>query len=1244
MHAVTSFNARNSDELHVNLANRKDNETKGNSTPLISSPPSSPPWNVIHLARPSYFHAILAAIYVLIVPQLTWVVLLLTLVAPSPCRPVLLILHVYPFFFKDSNGACKRLRASSILSSFLPRRSFSPSISRRLLPILLLFIFILQIDTVQASDTDSQNNPSILDTAVASLFASTAALAMSTNTAKGEEEVEASTGRWTEQEHILFLKGLKAHGKKWKLVAAHVHTRTLLQTQTHAQGYFNKIMRERERREMTSGIRGDDDDPAIMGVENGGTQNAPVLRKSRREHAAGSWSFLVEHDAPEPAVEELWEPAARHRAREPAARRRAAGSRARLFLRTVPEWFANEENGFSREELKEELSKRNFTEVFGYLKDKHSFDYSKTTLWNYIKKDPDLSEIRENFAHGQVASWFADKEEGPFRLVALKEALSKMNVMEVYRYLKDKHGFLHSYNALLKYIKKVPDLSEIRNSRSIPVAPWFADEEEGPLRRITLKEELGKTGNVSQVHGYLRDNRGFPCGYNPFLRYINNDSELSEIYHSFFVSVVDSWLADKDEGPSRLFTLKMAMQNSNSVQEVKDAWDDLEDAPFLSFPALAQYLRNNLQHCSEDLKADCKRKRSKSTADGNWVSDRRGVAESHYKVQFEYHLASFPDTPKCKGLRVTSSERKLEVHGMDGNVIQTVPYWVSGVVLSQYRSIMIMTGMTSMGLHGSGGELDSEYTEDDEDYEVFQDSADAQDDSEETPDGTGIHEQKKKVTLSLVLNLGSKEDKRGLHATRFIALAEKNRLITNEVVEELIGNDIFSAARTSEDQKTLALDLISAGRGRKNNKTVMRRFKGNSKKDKAMTAILNLADELGLVITRALILRYKDGCGTIHSDGVYRSTNTFCKVIFKYGGGNFLMREGKDGDFCVVSLVTPPVKTQASELGRRPSLKPSSNPSVDDKKIEGGDWGFTAAGSAVGGVDLTSYSNSGITPSMSTMVQTPRQRGGGGMGDGYNEGYDEGDDEYVQRAPLAARGKKIFIECFSGGGAPASVDTDITKGMGGLGVSPTSASAAAAASSTATQRQRDISYKDMSPGGLSIPEEDEEDWALFAEIMALPESTKSISGKSPSHKKGRMFSPKTTEFMSQQVVSTAGPLGGEVVDADDDDPPLPIFVSGVSAVMPDFPDDASGKKLRSLYEYIVSVGFNGELVSGFTVDFTRSNSHNKKKKYHYFVGRDGKKHRSRLDVAKHLQIVVRDRLQIAVKQAWGMSEAKKNKW
>ncbi len=49
------------------------------------------------------------------------------------------------------------------------------------------------------------------------------------------------TGRWTRKEHDLFLEALKKYGKEWKKVASWVGTRTVVQTRTHAQKYFQKL-------------------------------------------------------------------------------------------------------------------------------------------------------------------------------------------------------------------------------------------------------------------------------------------------------------------------------------------------------------------------------------------------------------------------------------------------------------------------------------------------------------------------------------------------------------------------------------------------------------------------------------------------------------------------------------------------------------------------------------------------------------------------------------------------------------------------------------------------------------------------------------------------------------------------------------------------------------------------------------------------------------------------------------------
>jgi SHAQKYF class myb-like DNA-binding protein len=57
------------------------------------------------------------------------------------------------------------------------------------------------------------------------------------------ETGQEHTGRWTREEHSAFLSALKAYGKEWKKVAAKVKTRTVVQTRTHAQKYFQKLQK-----------------------------------------------------------------------------------------------------------------------------------------------------------------------------------------------------------------------------------------------------------------------------------------------------------------------------------------------------------------------------------------------------------------------------------------------------------------------------------------------------------------------------------------------------------------------------------------------------------------------------------------------------------------------------------------------------------------------------------------------------------------------------------------------------------------------------------------------------------------------------------------------------------------------------------------------------------------------------------------------------------------------------------------
>jgi SHAQKYF class myb-like DNA-binding protein len=84
------------------------------------------------------------------------------------------------------------------------------------------------------------------------------------------------TGRWTKAEHEAFLSALQTYGKEWKKVAAKVKTRTVVQTRTHAQKYFQKLQKAIES-------TGKDDVTQVhMGIDSG------VLDKQGSGSAAGS--------------------------------------------------------------------------------------------------------------------------------------------------------------------------------------------------------------------------------------------------------------------------------------------------------------------------------------------------------------------------------------------------------------------------------------------------------------------------------------------------------------------------------------------------------------------------------------------------------------------------------------------------------------------------------------------------------------------------------------------------------------------------------------------------------------------------------------------------------------------------------------------------------------------------------------------------------------------------------------------
>lgn len=78
-----------------------------------------------------------------------------------------------------------------------------------------------------------------------------------TTTSSGE-----NTGRWTAEEHRLFLQGLEQHGKGWKKIASLIKSRTVVQIRTHAQKYFQKLAKARQN--------GEEGDVSMEGRHHGG--------------------------------------------------------------------------------------------------------------------------------------------------------------------------------------------------------------------------------------------------------------------------------------------------------------------------------------------------------------------------------------------------------------------------------------------------------------------------------------------------------------------------------------------------------------------------------------------------------------------------------------------------------------------------------------------------------------------------------------------------------------------------------------------------------------------------------------------------------------------------------------------------------------------------------------------------------------------------------------------------------------
>lgn len=78
--------------------------------------------------------------------------------------------------------------------------------------------------------------------------AAAASVAPMTTKVTSPKTSKSNTGRWTDAEHKLFLKGLETFPyRAWKKIATLIKTRTVVQIRTHAQKYYQKLEKEEVR-------------------------------------------------------------------------------------------------------------------------------------------------------------------------------------------------------------------------------------------------------------------------------------------------------------------------------------------------------------------------------------------------------------------------------------------------------------------------------------------------------------------------------------------------------------------------------------------------------------------------------------------------------------------------------------------------------------------------------------------------------------------------------------------------------------------------------------------------------------------------------------------------------------------------------------------------------------------------------------------------------------------------------------
>ncbi|KAL7483966.1 hypothetical protein ACHAW6_009777 [Cyclotella cf. meneghiniana] len=139
-----------------------------------------------------------------------------------------------------------------------------------------------------------------------------------------------NTGRWTAEEHRLFLQGLEEHGKGWKKIASLIQTRTVVQIRTHAQKYFQKLAKAR--------ANGDADLDAVDKVVPPPSANGAVVMRTLPNMTLGTDSVSMAAAAGQIGTAAVPAPGRKRKTNAQGTKRKAIGSVVRSSVREGRNW------------------------------------------------------------------------------------------------------------------------------------------------------------------------------------------------------------------------------------------------------------------------------------------------------------------------------------------------------------------------------------------------------------------------------------------------------------------------------------------------------------------------------------------------------------------------------------------------------------------------------------------------------------------------------------------------------------------------------------------------------------------------------------------------------------------------------------------------------------------------------------------------------------------------------------------